>query len=436
MSDLNDTQQFEEEILKADLEEALTTEVENEDTILEGMVEKENLSSRAWNALKGTLRLFKAFGDEIPEDVIEKIAPQSKYVYEYGDVKITKEEVDAYLEATETAECNVDKAEKPTKSEGGRNFFASDYAYVPDPQKPSTWKLRLTNTPGGAPDPRIVGAAVAALGKGFRGQKVQLPAADRGRVRARVRAAWLKANPEKSREDLPNILKSDTEEKPMADEKTALEEEVQKGELEEEQTPKSEEVEKAKVSKQPPMPSEEEEEEEEEKMKKAKMKKADEASEEVTISKADYEKQQKEIAAIRKEQAETKAELEAERKARANEKAIAKAAEDYPNLPVKSDELGPMVQAVHEALTKEQAETFERILKAADEAIAATKAFEDAKGGSFQLSEAGSAYARIKEIAKSIVEKSENGMTEAQAFVRATEENPRLYDEYLAETRG
>lgn len=96
----------------------------------------------------------------------------------------------------------------PTKTEGGKKFPASDYAYVPDSKKPSTWKLRLTSTPGSDPDPRIVGAAVAALGPGFRGRKVQIPRDDRAKVVARVRQAWFKANPDKDKEDLPSVLKS------------------------------------------------------------------------------------------------------------------------------------------------------------------------------------------------------------------------------------
>src|ERR1700746_4042522 len=95
-----------------------------------------------------------------------------------------------------------------TKTEGGKSFPASDYAYVPDPNMPSTWKLRLTATPGGGPDAHIVGAAVAALGKGFRGKKVQIPAADLPKVKAKVRAAWLKANPDKTSKDLPTIIAS------------------------------------------------------------------------------------------------------------------------------------------------------------------------------------------------------------------------------------
>lgn len=97
--------------------------------------------------------------------------------------------------------------DKATKREDGKDFPASAYAYVPDVAKPSTWKLRLTRTPGGGPDAGIVGAAVAALGKGFRGQKVQIPAADLGTVKAKVRSAWRKANPGKKSEDIPAAIK-------------------------------------------------------------------------------------------------------------------------------------------------------------------------------------------------------------------------------------
>lgn len=100
------------------------------------------------------------------------------------------------------------KANKETKSESSGNHPASDYAYVPEGDKSSGWKLRLTDKPGGEPSAKIVGAAVAALGKGFRGHKVEIPAADRPKVVAKVRAAWLKANPDKTRADLPDVLKT------------------------------------------------------------------------------------------------------------------------------------------------------------------------------------------------------------------------------------
>lgn len=98
---------------------------------------------------------------------------------------------------------------KDGKTEDGVAFPKGDYAFTPD-DTPSHWKLRLTSSPGGRPDPGIVGAAIAALGKGFRGKKVQIPAAARAAVVARVRAAWRRANPDKSTEDMPEILKGET----------------------------------------------------------------------------------------------------------------------------------------------------------------------------------------------------------------------------------
>lgn len=78
---------------------------------------------------------------------------------------------------------------------------ASDYAYVPDPEKKSTWKLPIDT-------PEHISAAAAALSPGgFRGNRVEIPEADRAAVVARVRAAWLKAYPDKSEDDMPESLK-------------------------------------------------------------------------------------------------------------------------------------------------------------------------------------------------------------------------------------
>ena len=94
----------------------------------------------------------------------------------------------------------------PTKSENGKEFPKSDYAYTPS-NNVSEWKLRLTSVPGGEPDAAIVGAATAALGKGFRGNKVSLPDGARDSVIAKVRAAWKKANSDKDDSDMPDVLK-------------------------------------------------------------------------------------------------------------------------------------------------------------------------------------------------------------------------------------
>lgn len=95
-----------------------------------------------------------------------------------------------------------------TKSDTGGKFPAEAYAYVPSPKNPFTWKLRLWATPTGGPDAAIVGAAAAALGKGFRGNKVSIPAADLAGVKAKVAAAWKKANPDKTPADMPSVLAS------------------------------------------------------------------------------------------------------------------------------------------------------------------------------------------------------------------------------------
>lgn len=98
-----------------------------------------------------------------------------------------------------------------TKSEDGKQFPASDYAYVPEADKPSTWKLRLTSEPGGQPDPRIVGAAVAALGKGFRGQTVNVPADALSSVKTKVLRAWKKAHQDMDSTQVPEVLKMESE---------------------------------------------------------------------------------------------------------------------------------------------------------------------------------------------------------------------------------
>lgn len=121
------------------------------------------------------------------------------------------EAVNEYLDAIrETLTCEP-LAKAATKTEDGEEFPAGDYAYVPDAEAPSGWKLRLTSTPGGDPDPAIVGAAAAALGAGFRGQKVEIPDADRAAVVARVRSAWVKANPDKKPEEMPEGIRKQEE---------------------------------------------------------------------------------------------------------------------------------------------------------------------------------------------------------------------------------
>lgn len=78
------------------------------------------------------------------------------------------------------------------KRENGLDFPPRDYAYVPDPALPSGWKLRLTETPGKVTVAQL-GRAAAALGAGgFRGNRVDIPAAALSAVKRRIRAEYRK----------------------------------------------------------------------------------------------------------------------------------------------------------------------------------------------------------------------------------------------------
>lgn len=99
----------------------------------------------------------------------------------------------------------MDDVSKATKTEGGVEYPKSAYAYTPS-DEPSTWKLRLVDS-SGEMTAKQVGMAVAALGAGFRGNKVQIPEEDLPKVKAKVRAAWKKVNPDA--EEVPAVLKSE-----------------------------------------------------------------------------------------------------------------------------------------------------------------------------------------------------------------------------------
>lgn len=61
-----------------------------------------------------------------------------------------------------------------TKSEADGDHPASHYLVVEDPEKPTTWHLRVMGMDG-KPDHRLMGAAMASLTGGYRGQKYEGP---------------------------------------------------------------------------------------------------------------------------------------------------------------------------------------------------------------------------------------------------------------------
>lgn len=80
-----------------------------------------------------------------------------------------------------------------TKREAGADFPASDYADVPDPESPSTWKLRLTESPGNFTIAQVARAITALQPSGFRGNRVDL-GSRKGAVIAKINAAIGKAD--------------------------------------------------------------------------------------------------------------------------------------------------------------------------------------------------------------------------------------------------
>jgi len=97
----------------------------------------------------------------------------------------------------------------PMKTEDGEQYPAEAFAYVPDPERPSTWKLRLWDSPDEKVTAAQVGRAVAALGPGgFRGNRVEIPAEDLPGVKRRILAAWRSVHDEGDQP--PAVLKAET----------------------------------------------------------------------------------------------------------------------------------------------------------------------------------------------------------------------------------
>lgn len=90
------------------------------------------------------------------------------------------------------------------KTEGGKKFPMSAYAHTPS-DKPSTWKLRMMDMSGKVTKEQLGAAAAAFSSGGFRGNKVQMPAADVAKAKARIRSEYRKLGvPDK---EIPDSVK-------------------------------------------------------------------------------------------------------------------------------------------------------------------------------------------------------------------------------------
>lgn len=93
------------------------------------------------------------------------------------------------------------------KTEGGYEYPASCYAYVPDAESVDTWKLRMCAPETNEITREQLGAAAAAFSPGgFRGNKVELPSEDVDKVKAKLRSEYAKLDV--AREDMPESIKS------------------------------------------------------------------------------------------------------------------------------------------------------------------------------------------------------------------------------------
>lgn len=89
------------------------------------------------------------------------------------------------------------------KVEDGKSYTSSAYLVVPDPEQPSTWKLRVQEEPGKVTVAQL-GRAAAALGPGFRGNKVSLSQDERAAALRKLRGLY--KSHDVSPDDMPSVL--------------------------------------------------------------------------------------------------------------------------------------------------------------------------------------------------------------------------------------
>jgi hypothetical protein len=130
-----------------------------------------------------------------------------------------------------------------------------------------------------------------------------------------------------------------------------------------------------------------------------------------------------EASRIAKDSAEKLAKAEDEKK---TSEFIRKAEIDYPNFPIKAQDLGPILKSVSEAVEAKQFEEVVRILKAADEAIKTRQDFTEVDT---QIKE--TIGLDSLDIAVSELRKADPNLTQEQAVLKACEDNPKHYQDYI-----
>jgi len=160
------------------------------------------------------------------ESVSAKIDEITALAGQREDATAARETLDRMIEAVDNADLTEEEAAvlvkeadavivklqeaAPTKTEDGESYPAAAFAYTPDKEKPSSWKLRLWEDPTKKVTRKQLGAAAAAFSPGgFRGQKVQLPQEAMAGTKRKIRAAYSRLGVEDG--DIPRWIKEANE---------------------------------------------------------------------------------------------------------------------------------------------------------------------------------------------------------------------------------
>jgi len=122
-----------------------------------------------------------------------------------------------------------------------------------------------------------------------------------------------------------------------------------------------------------------------------------------------------------------------ERDARLTKEFIAKA-EKLSHLPVKADELGPVLKALHD-VAPEQAAKVEKFLEQSNEKLKTVDQLLKEHGHSRDAGGETSAWAQLQKVAAEL-RKADAKLTEPQSITKAMELHPKLYEQYNAEQQG
>lgn len=327
-----------------------------------------------------------------------------------------------------------------TKTDAGVEFPSAAYAYVPDAEKPSTWKLRLWESPTDKVTVRQVGMAIAALGPaGFRGNKVEIPSADLSAVKRKVLAAWKSVHDEN--DEVPNVLKRN-EEVGMAITIEELTAQVEKMEQDlSAVTTRAEAAEAALVVSSLNAEDHEAYETLSDDERASFVQSGDSGRGELLakghaaiakrnalpdeIQKRFDEIQKKlETAEARAHQAEEVAKKERDQRRLAQ--LSKRAEEEFAGLPGTSVEKASVLKSLEDKLTSEEQDAVVKLLKAGNECL---RGQMKPVGKGAGADGGGDAWTRIEKRAHTVA--AEQKIPFAKAVERVMEENPELYDEYL-----